>query len=395
MEAQGVTPHDPASGAGGDRPGREAGGGPPTVEVRHILTMVRWLLYLVFTVIGYQILRTIGPIFAPVLAAGAVAYLLNGPVDRMHARGMSRPLAVALLLVGFIALVAVVLFLVLPLVSREIARFVSALPVLVDSATHWLADTFGIEVPHNWQAYLEGDKFRAFLEKAVGPLSGVAATVLGGALGFLGRLAELLLVPVFAFYFLVNWHDILRHLFGFVPPRHRGPVREVTIEINKALSIWIRGQLIVMAILAVLYATAFALIGLHLAVTVGVLVGLLTIIPFLGTLVGAGLAVLMLVLGWQGPAQLLEVAAVFLVLHLTEAGFLTPRLVGKKVGLGELGALFAVLAGGQLLGFAGVLLAVPIAASIAVLARRGVAAYEHSAFFTAQAPAPGKESSSS
>lgn len=367
------------------------GGGAHTAEVRHILTMVRWLLYLVFAVIAYVILRTIGPIFAPVLAAAAVAYLLSGPVDRMQARGMSRTLAVTLLLVGFIVLVAAVLFLVLPLVSREVARFISALPVLVDRATHWLADTFGIEVPHNWQAYLEGDKFRGFLEKAVGPLSGVAAAALGGALGFLGRLAELLLVPVFAFYFLVDWHDILRHLFGFVPPRHRGQVREVTIEINKALSIWIRGQLIVMAILSVLYATAFAIIGLHLAVTVGVLVGLLTIIPFLGTLVGAGLAAFMLVLGWQGPAQLLEVAAVFLVLHLTEAGFLTPRLVGKKVGLGELGALFAVLAGGQLLGFAGVLLAVPIAASIAVLARRGVAAYEHSAFFTAQAR-PGKES---
>jgi hypothetical protein len=140
-----------------------------------------------------------------------------------------------------------------------------------------------------------------------------------------------------------------------------------------------------MAILAVLYATAFRIIGIQLGVTIGVIVGLLTIIPFLGTFVGAGLTVLVVVLDWHGPQELIAVGIVFVVLHLIEAAVLTPKIVGKKVGLGELGALFAVLAGGKLLGFTGVLLAVPLAASVAVLVRRGVRYYEQTEFFAAGA----------
>src|SRR5690606_40025542 len=113
--------------------------------------------------------------------------------------------------------------------------------------------------------------------------------------------AELLLVPVFAFYFLVDWDHFVARAHAFVPPRHRDEVAEVAREIDRAVSSWIRGQLMVMAVLAALYATAFKIIGLHLGITVGVVVGLLTVIPFLGTFVGAALALLVLVLDWQGP----------------------------------------------------------------------------------------------
>jgi predicted PurR-regulated permease PerM len=187
---------------------------------------------------------------------------------------------------------------------------------------------------------------------------------------------------VFAFYILVDWDRLLARSHAFVPPRHRGRVAEIAREIDQVVSIWIRGQLIVMAILAALYAVAFKVIGLQLGITIGIAVGLLTVIPFLGTVAGAALALLVVLLDWHGPGQLMAVAATFLVLHLFEAAILTPRLVGKRVGLGEVGALFAVLAGGQLLGFTGVLLAVPIAASVAVLVRRALRAYEESSFFT-------------
>jgi predicted PurR-regulated permease PerM len=351
-------------------------------EERHILTMVRWLLYLVFVVVGFLILRVLGPVLTPLLAAAAVAYLLDGAVDRLTSRGLNRTAVVGGLLFGFIALIATILILIVPLVSDEIRRFVVALPGLVERATVWLAEDFGVEVPSDWKAYLKGEEFRSFLESAVGPLSKAAAAALGGVFGFLGWLAELLLVPVFAFYFLVDWDHIVARVHAFAPPRHRARIAEIAREIDGAVSSWIRGQLIVMAILAALYATAFKIIGLHLGITVGILVGLLTVIPFLGTFVGAGLALLMLVLDWQGPGQLAQVGVVFVVFHLLEAAVLTPRLVGKRVGLGEVGALFAVLAGGQLLGFAGVLLAVPIAASVAVLIRRAVRFYEGSSFFT-------------
>jgi predicted PurR-regulated permease PerM len=350
-------------------------------EERHILAMLRWLLYIAFAVIAYAVLRVLGPLLVPLLAAAAIAYLLDGWVDAM-ARRIPRTAAVGLLLVGFIAVVAALLFVVVPLVSQEIARFAAALPALVERAAALLSEKLGIEVPRDWRAALQGEDVRAFLESAVGPASQVAAAALGGVLGFLAWLAELLLVPVFAFYILVDWDSIVARLHALVPPRHRERTADLAREIDGVVSIWIRGQLMVMAILAALYATAFKLIGLHLGITVGILVGLLTVIPFLGTVVGAGLALLMLLLDWQGPSQLAAVGVSFLVLHLVEAAVLTPRLVGKRVGLGEVGALFAVLAGGQLLGFTGVLLAVPIAASVAVLIRRAVAAYEGSRFFT-------------
>ena len=362
-----------------------------TEEERHILVMVKWLLYLVFVVVAYLMVRVLGPVLTPVLAAAGVAYLLDGAVDRLAGRGLNRTAVVAGLLFGFIALVVALLILVAPLVVKEIEVFVAALPGLVERTSHWLASEFGIEMPSDWKAFLEGKEVRAFLESAALPASQVAAAALGGALGFLGWLAELLLVPVFAFYFLVDWDHIVARAHAFAPPRHRARVADIAREIDAAVSSWIRGQLTVMTVLAALYALAFKIIGLHLGITMGLVVGLLTVIPFLGTLVGAGLAICMVLLDWQGAGQLAAVGAIFVVLHLLEAAVLTPRLVGKRVGLGEVGALFAVLAGGQLLGFAGVLLAVPIAASIAVLIRRAIRYYEATPFFVEGAelvPAP-------
>ncbi|HUS68701.1 MAG TPA: AI-2E family transporter [Kofleriaceae bacterium] len=350
-------------------------------EERHILGMVRWLLYLVFVVVAYLILRKLGPILSPVLAAAGVAYLLDRLVDRLAARGMNRTLAVVLLLGGFVALVVALMVVVLPQISQELARFARALPGLVERATAWLASDYGIEVPSDWKESLKGPEVRSFLERAAGPLSVAAAAAVGGFLGFLGFLAELLLVPVFAFYFLVDWDGIVRRVHAMVPPRHRAHVADVAREIDTAVSAWIRGQFIVMAILAALYAVAFKIIGLHLGITIGIITGLMTVIPVVGVLTGAGLAFLVLMLDWHGPGPVMATAGVFLVLNVVEGFILTPRLVGKRVGLGEVGALFAVLAGGQLLGFTGVLLAVPIAASVAVLVRRAMRYYEGSSFF--------------
>jgi predicted PurR-regulated permease PerM len=143
----------------------------------------------------------------------------------------------------------------------------------------------------------------------------------------------------------------------------------------------VRGQAIVTSLLAVLYAIAFSLIGIHLAIPIGLLVGLLTIIPFVGTFVGAAITISIVVLDWNGPETLILVGITFVILHILEAAVLTPKITGHKVGLSESGALFAVVAGGKLLGLVGMLLAVPIAATIAVLIRHAYRRYEKSEFF--------------
>lgn len=350
---------------------------------RQVMTMIRWLLYLIFVVIAYFILRRVAPILTPVLTAAAIAYLLDPVVDRLEARGMRRVLAVTLLLVLFLGSIAGCIILLAPLVVRDVARFIQELPVMVDEATRWAAVNLGFEMPASWQQYLTSDRATAVLHDMAGPATAIAAAALGSVFGFLGFLAELLLIPVFAFYFLVDWDPMVVRARTMIPPRHRASVLGVAGEIDAVVSGWLRGQFTVVAVLAVLYAVCFYAVGLQLAVPVGLLVGLLTIIPFLGTFVGLAITLALVLLDWQGFTPLIGVACIFGVLHLLEAALLTPKLVGKRVGLGETGALFAVVAGGQLLGFAGVLLAMPIAASVAVLVRRLMRVYEQSQFFGA------------
>lgn len=350
---------------------------------QRVISMVRWLLYMAFVVIAYLILRQVAPVLTPVLAAAGIAYLLDPVVDRLEERGMKRVLAVALLLVLFLSTVTACAVLLVPMVAGDAAQFVQDLPAMVDATAAWIAANLGYEIPASWQAYLTSDEVTAVLHEVAGPMTSIAAAALGSFFGLLGFLAELLIIPVFAFYFLVDWDHMVARLRTMIPPRHRGPVVDVVRDIDSVVSGWIRGQLTVTFLLAVLYAICFYILDLRLAISVGVLVGLLTIIPFLGTFVGLVITLGVVMLDWQGFGQLAAVGCVFVVLHLVEAALLTPKLVGKRVGLGETGALFAVLAGGQLLGFAGVLLAVPLAASVAVLLRRLVQFYERSEFFGA------------
>lgn len=344
-------------------------------------TMVRWLLYLSFVVIAYWVLQRLGPVLFPVVAAAGVAYLLDGAVDTLVARGWNRVTVVSALLVAFLLLVGGLILVAVPLISHEIVNFAVTLPQSFARVSAWANSEFGIEVPADWRDYLENGQLDSVFKDAAGPAAAMTAAALGGALSMLGFLAELLLVPVFAFYFLVDWDNMVKRAHELVPPRHRNLVSGIVREIDAAVSTWVRGQLIVTTLLGVLYAIVFRLLGVPMGFTIGAIVGLLTIIPFLGTAVGAMLTVGVVLLHYNGPFVLVGVGVTFVVLHLFEAAFLTPKLVGKKVGLGEVGALFAVLAGGKLLGFTGVLLAVPLAASLAVLLRRAHGYYEDSEFF--------------
>jgi predicted PurR-regulated permease PerM len=216
---------------------------------------------------------------------------------------------------------------------------------------------------------------------ASGAVQAIATAALGGVFALLAVVAEFLLVPVFAFYFLVDWPNLLKRADHVVPPRKRREFRNVMRDIDRVVAGWVRGQAIVTTILAVLYAIGFTAVGMPLSLPIGLLVGALTVIPFVGTFVGAAIAGLVTLADGASMQTLGMVGLVILVLHLLEAGVLTPKIVGHRVGLSETGALFAVVAGGKLLGFVGVVLAVPIAATTAVLVRYAVRYYEHTEFF--------------
>ena len=341
--------------------------------------MLRWALIIIFVAFGWLVLSYIAKVLAPVLAALGIAYLLNPVLERMVQSGMSRAAGAAVLLVAFLGLIVGGIVLAVPAIATQISSFADDLPVVVTNLDLWLHDKFGLELPTDWKQFLTKENLQNTLQS--GAVQHIATAALGGVFAVLAVLAELLLVPVFAFYFLVDFPNLLRRIDHMIPPRKRRTVREVAREIDRVIAGWVRGQGIVTTILAVLYAICFWIIDMPLSVPIGLLVGALTVIPFVGTFVGAAIAGIV-VIAYGADMQLLgKVGIVIIVLHLLEAGFLTPKIVGHRVGLSETGALFAVVAGGKLLGFVGVVLAVPIAAATAVLVRFAVRYYEHTEFF--------------
>ena len=350
-------------------------------DLGQVLVLVRWLLILLFIVLAWVVLGYLAHVLAPILAALGIAYLLNPVVAWLGARGLSRTPAAGLVLVGFLATIATTIVIATPAIADQVSDFARDLPRFVDNVSTWAEERFGIEIPHDWKQYLRSEEARSAFGNASGPLRELAAAALGGVFSVLAVLAEMLLVPVFAFYFLADWPNLWRRIEHMVPPRRRANLRELVRQIDGVVSNWVRGQAIVTSILAVLYAICFTVVGMPLSVPIGLLVGALTVIPFVGTFVGAAIAALV-TLGAGGSLETLAgVGVVILVLHLLEAAVLTPKIVGHRVGLGEASALLAVVAGGKLLGFVGVVLAVPIAATFAVLVRYAIRYYETTAFF--------------
>jgi predicted PurR-regulated permease PerM len=353
-------------------------------HVRRTHTLWHLTAYLAFAAMVFVFLRHLGPVLTPLLAAAGIAYLLDPLVERLARRGIPRAGAVALILVGFgIVFLAAVTILV-PLVAHDMRRFVPELPRLGARAAIWIETTFGIDLPETWReaAATGGEQLKKYAASATGPIVRAIVVTLGGVFSFFAGLIGLLLIPVFAFYFLVDWPRLVGAATELVPPRRRDAILDLVREIDGVVSTWIRGQLTVVAIEVVLFSVALSIVGIHLAVPIGIVAGILSVIPYLGMIVGLGLALLMAVLDWHGIPRVLGVCGVFAGVQLLEGLVLVPTLVGRKVGLSEAAALFAAVAGAELLGFTGMLLAIPLAAAVAVLVRRAVTYYRESEFFT-------------
>lgn len=354
---------------------------PSSRHLGQVLVLLRWLLIVLFVVLGWVVLSYIAHVLAPILAALGIAYLLNPVVGALERRGFARSLASGVVLVAFLSAIVAAIAVAIPAVVDQVADFANNLPGFVHNLAGWANERLGIDIPEDWMAYLQSGEVKQALGDLSGPLQRLAGAALDGVFSLVAVFAEMLLVPVFAFYFLVDWRNLWRRLDHMVPPRRRANIRELMRQIDGVVSNWVRGQAIVTSILAVLYAICFSIVGMPLSVPIGLLVGALTVIPFIGTLVGAVIAALVTLGGGAGVQTLALVGGVILVLHLLEAAVLTPKIVGHRVGLGESSALLAVVAGGKLLGFVGVVLAVPIAATFAVLVRYAVRYYESTAFF--------------
>ena len=346
-----------------------------------------WLvLWLAFFVLLYAL----GPILAPFVAAAILAYALGGAVDWLDGRRigrwtMPRTLAVIAVMTVFLLACLAMVLIVVPVLQKEIPLMQQQIPLFLtklDVALSPLLQQLGIHV----QLDMSGLKKLATEHMATSG-DDVWAAVLsslrigGGAV--LGWIVTLTLVPVVLFYILLDWHKIVGSIALAIPRRWVVQATGMAQEVDVLLAQYLRGQLLVMLVLALFYSFALSMLGLDVALPVGIISGLLVFIPYIGFGVGLVLGLIAALLQFPGWYGLGGVGAIFMVGQVLEGFFLTPRLVGERIGLNALTVIFALLAFGQLFGFVGVLLALPASAALMVAFRHLRHGYLASSFYNA------------
>ncbi|MGA7802263.1 MAG: AI-2E family transporter [Gammaproteobacteria bacterium] len=331
-----------------------------------------WLL-LALLAGGGWLLYLLAPVLTPFLVAALFAYLGDPLADRLEALGLSRTLAVVVVFIVMGAGLLLALVVLVPLLERQVAAFVQRLPAYLD----WLQTTvvprltqlLGMEPAQVLDVAALKASLGSHWKEAGGLLAGMLGTVSRSGMALAGWAVNVLLVPVVGFYLLRDWDVLVARVRELLPRSIEPQVVGLAGESNEVLGAFLRGQLLVMLALGVVYSVGLWLVGLDLALLLGMVAGLLSFVPYLGFVVGIGAAGIAAVMQFHQAMPVLYVLAVFGVGQLLEGTVLTPTLVGDRIGLHPVAVIFAVLAGGQLFGFFGVLLALPAASVIMVLVR--------------------------
>ena len=344
-------------------------------------TLIFWLCV---GLLFFLFIYSIRSILLPFVLGIMIAYFLDPAADKLEKLKLSRTMATATITLTFFVILILLILLIVPTVIEQLSGFILDFPTYFTSLeTKYekeLASWFSM-VP---KSYIEG------MKTAAANISGFMMKIVGGILGGLfysgmsviNMLSLILITPVVAFYMLRDW-DIIKHEFyALLPRKHEKTIREQLALIDATLAGFIRGQLNVCFILAVFYAFGLLLTGLKFGILIGIATGFLVIIPYLGLLFGMGLGLTVAFFQFDSWDKILSVLAVFVIGQIIEGNFITPKLVGEKVGLHPVWIIFGLLAGAALFGFVGVLLAVPVTAVIGVLIRFALSRYLESSYYS-------------
>jgi predicted PurR-regulated permease PerM len=347
-----------------------------------------WLAVLAAFVLA---LYELGAVLTPFVAGLAVAYLLNPAVARLERAGLSRTLSTSLVTLAFCLIVAAALVVVAPVLVGQLAGFARRLPQYVDTLRARVLPL--IELARDALPPGAFEKMQAAAMDYVAPaanwLAQVLLKVIGGGMVLASLLSLAVITPIVAFYLLRDWNRVVARVDSWLPRDHVATIRAQVRLVDRTLAGFLRGQATVCLTLGCFYGIGLSVVGLDFGLAVGMATGLISFIPYFGMAIGLVVSLSLAVVqfaSWQGAAM---VAAVFAVGQFLEGNFLTPRLVGDRVGLHPAWIIFALLAGGALFGFVGIMLAVPVAAVIGVGVRFALQRYLESPYYLGHGHGPG------
>jgi predicted PurR-regulated permease PerM len=345
---------------------------------------VRFWLIILLVLVG--LLWLLNDVLLPFVAGLALAYLQSPLADRMERWGINRTIAALVIVAGIVLALVAAVVLVVPLLMEQASAFIASIPGHFKRLQELL-----IEPNQAWLEWLGiGDKGKTVSDlvgQASSWLMNFAYSLWTGGKALVSAASVLIVMPVVTFYLIVDWHGMLEIADSWVPVRQRDTVRALGRELDTVISGFVRGQLGVCIVLGLYYAIALTLVGLHFGLLIGLVAGLITFVPYIGSMTGLLIAAAVaLAQFWPDWKRIVIVIAIFLVGQFVEGNILSPKFVGERVGLHPVWMIFAMFAFGYLFGFVGLLLAVPLAASIAVLFRFGMRQYLASPFYTGTKP---------
>jgi predicted PurR-regulated permease PerM len=343
----------------------------------------RWLwLAIIVTIIA--LFYAIHEVVLPFIIAIFISYALNPAVEKLHQKKVPRGIATFVFLASFFVIIGLLLVYAIPFLKTELIKFAQDIPGYGERLSQALMPFI-----KQISSYLEADDFALVRNKVSENLGDMLnwalnfiAKLLTNSLALANLISVIVLTPVIAFYLLRDWPKLMETTGDLLPRKQSNMIIELAHEINKTLGGYIRGQAVVCLILGVIYSTGLYLIGLNYAITIGIVTGVLSFIPYFGAIIGFGAAV-GIALGQFGDwTSVGMVAIVFAIGQTIEGAFLAPKLIGNRVGLHPVWVIFSLLAAGSLFGFIGLLLALPIAATIGVILRFLIRKYKKSSLYS-------------
>ena len=340
------------------------------------MTESRQWFYLAIVTIVTVLLYLVAPVLSPFIVSLTLAYMGDPVVDRLE-KHIPRAAAVSVVFFLIFILVWILLLVLIPSIERQLVIFFQKLPIYLDRIEKgvfpWVQARFNIA-----DVGLDMDLLKSSIQQHWAQAGNIVAkslsTITQSGMALVGWIANLILIPVLTFYLLRDWDILVARIHELLPRHIEATVAKLASDSDEVLGAFLRGQLSVMASLGIIYSIGLGMVGMDFWLLIGMLAGLVSFVPYLGFVVGILVAGAAAMLQFQDVMMLLPVVAVFGVGQLAESFLLTPLLVGDKIGLHPVAVIFAVLAGGQLFGFFGILLALPVAAVVMVVLRH---AHEH------------------